>query len=315
MNEKDLRVCLRNVTKIYGGVTAISNISLDLGPGEIFGFIGPNGAGKTTTLKILATLLKPTQGTAFVDGINVVNDPDLVRSKIGYMPDTFGVYDDFRVWEYLAFFASAYKVQKSAIPGLIDLVLDLTNLSTKKDTYIESLSHGMKQRLCLARTMVHDPTVLLLDEPASGLDPRARIELRDLLKELQKLGKTVVISSHILLELSDFCTSIGIIECGNLIISGPIEALTKKYDQGRVLHIHVPSEDIESATAVLGLNPSVISVSQSRGELVLKVTGGLDEQSQLLMDLLTARVRIIRFEEPQDNLEDVFMRHTKGILG
>jgi ABC-2 type transport system ATP-binding protein len=313
MNEP-LRIDLRNITKRYDKLTAVDNLSLALGPGEIFGFIGPNGAGKTTTIKILATLLEPTTGTAFVDGINVVENPDAVRARIGYMPDTFGVYDEFKVWEYLDFFAAAYKVPKGDRPGLIDLVLDLTNLSNKKDAYVEGLSRGMKQRLCLARTMVHNPKVLLLDEPASGLDPRARIEIRDLLKELRNLGKTIIVSSHILPELADFCTSVGIIEKGKLLVSGPIDSLIGDNLGARVLEIKVPAEDKATASKVLGPLKGVRNVAE-RGEFLdVQFDGGIDAQNDLLLALITAKVRIVSFGEVQTDLEAVFMNLTRGLV-
>jgi ABC-2 type transport system ATP-binding protein len=313
MNEP-LRIDLRNITKRYDKLTAVDNLSLALGPGEIFGFIGPNGAGKTTTIKILATLLEPTTGTAFVDGINVVENPDAVRARIGYMPDTFGVYDEFKVWEYLDFFAAAYKVPKGDRPGLIDLVLDLTNLSNKKDAYVEGLSRGMKQRLCLARTMVHNPKVLLLDEPASGLDPRARIEIRDLLKELRNLGKTIIVSSHILPELADFCTSVGIIEKGKLLVSGPIDSLIGDNLGARVLEIKVPAEDKATASKVLGPLNGVRNVAE-RGEFLdVQFDGGIDAQNDLLLALITAKVRIVSFGEVQTDLEAVFMNLTRGLV-
>jgi ABC-2 type transport system ATP-binding protein len=313
MNEP-LRIDLRNITKRYDKLTAVDNLSLALGPGEIFGFIGPNGAGKTTTIKILATLLEPTTGTAFVDGINVVENPDAVRARIGYMPDTFGVYDEFKVWEYLDFFAAAYKVPKGDRPGLIDLVLDLTNLSNKKDAYVEGLSRGMKQRLCLARTMVHNPKVLLLDEPASGLDPRARIEIRDLLKELRNLGKTIIVSSHILPELADFCTSVGIIEKGKLLVSGPIDSLIGDNLGARVLEIKVPAEDKATASKVLTPLTGVRNVAE-RGEFLdVQFDGGIDAQNDLLLALINAKVRIVSFGEVQTDLEAVFMNLTRGLV-
>jgi ABC-2 type transport system ATP-binding protein len=313
MNEP-LRIDLRNITKRYDKLTAVDNLSLALGPGEIFGFIGPNGAGKTTTIKILATLLEPTTGTAFVDGINVVENPDAVRARIGYMPDTFGVYDEFKVWEYLDFFAAAYKVPKGDRPGLIDLVLDLTNLSNKKDAYVEGLSRGMKQRLCLARTMVHNPKVLLLDEPASGLDPRARIEIRDLLKELRNLGKTIIVSSHILPELADFCTSVGIIEKGKLLVSGPIDSLIGDNIGARVLEIKVPAEDKATASKVLAPLTGVRNVAE-RGEVLdVQFDGGIDAQNGLLLALINAKVRIVSFGEVQTDLEAVFMNLTRGLV-
>src|SRR6266446_4377913 len=230
---------------------AVKDLCLELEQGDIFGFIGPNGAGKTTTIKMLATLLTPTAGTAYVDGIDVVRNPEAVRAIVGYMPDFFGVYDDIKVWEYLDFFAAAYRIPKDTRPQIIDDVLTLTDLNVKKDSYVESLSRGMKQRLCLAKTLVHDPKVLLLDEPASGLDPRARIEIKELLKELKSMGKTIMISSHILPELADFCNKIGIIEQGELIVSGDVMEIMRQVTGGQMLDVRVLPEDQEKALALL----------------------------------------------------------------
>src|SRR6266849_230112 len=225
---------IRHLRKEYKDLVAVKDLNLELEQGDIFGFIGPNGAGKTTTIKMLATLLIPTAGTALVNGIDVVRHPEQIRSIVGYMPDFFGVYDDIKVWEYLDFFAAAYRVPKNKRPQIIDDVLTLTDLNVKKDSYVESLSRGMKQRLCLAKTLVHDPKVMLLDEPASGLDPRARIEIRELLKELKSMGKTIIISSHILPELADFCNKIGIIEQGELVVSGEVQAIMQQVSGARV---------------------------------------------------------------------------------
>src|SRR5919206_511038 len=243
---------IENLRKEYKNLVAVRGLSLTLDAGDIFGFIGPNGAGKTTTIKMLATLLAPTSGTARVDGIDVREDPEAVRGRIGYMPDAFGVYDDFKVWEYLDFFAAAYRIPRCDRAALIDDVLELTTLTVKKDAYVEELSRGMKQRLCLAKTLIHDPKVLLLDEPASGLDPRARIEIKELLKELKAMGKTIIVSSHILPELADFCTSVGIIERGELIVAGPIDAVMREVTGGRVLEIRVPETDRARAAQILG---------------------------------------------------------------
>src|SRR6266851_2215071 len=229
---------------------AVKDLCLELEQGDIFGFIGPNGAGKTTTIKMLATLLTPTAGTAYVNGIDVVRQPELVRAVVGYMPDFFGVYDDIKVWEYLDFFAAAYRIPKDKRPQIIDDVLTLTDLNVKKDSYVESLSRGMKQRLCLAKTLVHDPKVLLLDEPASGLDPRARIEIKELLKELKNMGKTIIISSHILPELADFCNKIGIIEQGELVVSGEVQAIMQQLSGAHVYELKV-AEDLDGAAELL----------------------------------------------------------------
>src|SRR5256714_6766974 len=233
---------IRHLRKEYRELVAVKDLNLELEPGDIFGFIGPNGAGKTTTIKMLATLLMPTAGSALVDGIDVVKYPEQVRSIVGYMPDFFGVYDDIKVWEYLDFFAAAYRIPKQKRPKVIDDVLTLTDLNVKKDAYVESLSRGMKQRLCLAKTLVHDPKVLLLDEPASGLDPRARIEIKELLKELRNMGKTIIISSHILPELADFCNKIGIIEKGEMIVSGDVNDIVRQVREHHVLEVRILDE-------------------------------------------------------------------------
>ena len=305
---------ISHLRKEYGDLVAVKNLSLTLNEGEIFGFIGPNGAGKTTTIKILATLLDPSAGSAKVDGIDVSLDPEAVRSKIGYMPDAFGVYDDFKVWEYLDFFAASYRVPKSDRPGLIDLVLDLTNLSVKKDAYVESLSRGMKQRLCLARTLVHNPKVLLLDEPASGLDPRARIEIKELLKELRNMGKTIIVSSHILPELADFCTSVGIIERGEMIVAGPIEKIMKEVLGGRVLELRVPEADRTQAMAVLRSVEHVRDVALVSETIRVDYNGTLDDQSNVLLALIQNGVRVQTFAEQDTDLEDIFLRVTKGLV-
>jgi len=239
---------LENVTKYYGDLKAVDSLSLQIQAGEIFGFIGPNGAGKTTTIKMLATLLVPTSGFIRIAGINPEEQPRAIRKMIGYMPDHFGVYPDLSVWEYLDFFGGAYKIPSYKRALYIDDVLELTDLTIKKYELVESLSRGMKQRLCLAKTLLHDPAILLLDEPASGLDPRARIEIRELLKELKKMNKTILISSHILSELSDFCTSIGIIEKGKLVVSGSIAEIEAKINYTRFYRLTTldPVEQVEA---------------------------------------------------------------------
>src|SRR5919205_133532 len=233
---------LRNFTKTYGEFVAVSNLSLKIGAGEMFGFIGPNGAGKSTTIRFLATLLRATAGEGIVNGHSVTRDPIGVRKSVGYMPDNFGVYDGMKVWEFLDFFAVAYQIPRSRRKAVIGDVLELLDLTHKRDDFVNGLSRGMKQRLCLAKTLVHDPPVLILDEPASGLDPRARLEVKALLKELQHMGKTILISSHILSELADFCTSIGIIERATLLAPGPIDAIQRQIRKNRLLKIRVQGE-------------------------------------------------------------------------
>ena len=236
-----------NFTKRYGDFVAVDNLSFAIGKGEIFGFIGPNGAGKSTTIRFLATLLRPTAGEGRVAGFSVTTEPMAVRRVIGFMPDDFGVYDGMKVWEFLDFFAVAYEIPRSYRKKIIGEVLDLLDLTHKRDDYVNGLSKGMKQRLCLAKTLVHDPPVLILDEPASGLDPRARLEMKALLNELKQMGKTILISSHILSELADFCTSIGIIERGKMLAAGNIQEIQARIRSHRVLKVRVLDETTDRA--------------------------------------------------------------------
>jgi len=320
---------------------ALKDLCLELDQGDIFGFIGPNGAGKTTTIKMLATLLIPTAGTASINGIDVVRNPEQIRSIVGYMPDFFGVYDDIKVWEYLDFFAAAYRLPKSKRPSVIDDVLTLTDLNEKKDSYVESLSRGMKQRLCLAKTLVHDPKVMLLDEPASGLDPRARIEIRELLKELQSMGKTIIVSSHILPEMEEFCNKIGIIEQGELIVAGDVNTIARQVRGQHTIDISIVDE-LERAHAILSGMTDVIrevkitsgrrrgldgesTATEAPSQLLQRVeqssrggmiqigyVGEIDEEYRVLQSLVQAGVKVKAFFTPETDLEDVFLRVTKG---
>jgi len=304
---------LRGLRKEFRNVVAVKNLTLTIDEGDIFGFIGPNGAGKTTTIKMIATLLKPTAGQAFVNGIDVNRYPEEVRAIIGYMPDFFGVYDDVKVWEYLDFFAAAYKIPRERRPQVIDEVLELTDLGGKKESFVEELSRGMKQRLCLAKTLVHDPKLLLLDEPASGLDPRARIEIRELLKELRSLGKTIFISSHILSELADFCNKVGIIEAGELITSGSVDEIMRQVGMERVIDLEVTG-GIEKAEAVLREFPTVQKVEVRNDRISIDFGGELDQIADILHALLDHGVRVVTAQERASNLEDIFMRVTKGTV-
>lgn len=308
-------VDIQNLRKEYSNnLVAVKGLSLFLDRGDIFGFIGPNGAGKTTTIKMLATLLRPTSGRAFIDGIDVTREPERVRGIIGYMPDNFGVYDDIKVWEYLDFFAAAYKIPRDKRPRIIDDVLELTDLTVKKDSYVEELSRGMKQRLCLAKTLVHDPQVLLLDEPASGLDPRARIEIKELLKELKNMGKTIIISSHILPELSDFCNKIGIIEQGELIVSGDVGEIMRQVTGGQVLDLRVVPDDTDKAVAILNGLPGVRGSRVVDQDLKVDYVGEPDHTHEVLTALVAGGVRVRAFSEEQTDLEDIFMRVTRGVV-
>jgi ABC-2 type transport system ATP-binding protein len=306
---------IRGLKKVYKTLTAVNELNLTINEGDIFGFIGPNGAGKTTTIKMLATLIKPTEGSATVGGYDILTQSSDVKRVIGYMPDYFGVYDEMKVWEYLDFFGAAYKIEKSRRAQIIDDVLHLTDLIGKKDDYIEALSRGMKQRLCLAKTLVHDPKVLLLDEPASGLDPRARIEMRELLKELRKMGKTILISSHILTELADFCNTIGIIEQGNLLASGDVKEIMKELSAGAAIVEVKVKEDHERAVAALTERPEVIRVEMN-GEL-LEVhlhEEAMADTSFLLETLVGAGIKVASVKEREVDLEDIFMKITKGAV-
>ena len=304
---------IEHLSKEYKGLTAVKDLSLNLEAGDIFGFIGPNGAGKTTTIKMLATLLKPTSGKARIDGIDVVEHPEAVRGRIGYMPAFFGIYDDMRVWEYLDFFAGAYRLPKAQRPRIISDVLNLTDLEGKKDSYVEELSTGMKQRLCLAKTLIHDPKVLLLDEPASGLDPRARIEIKELFKELKAMGKTIIISSHILPELADFCNKVGIIERGEMLVSGDVQDIMDQVTGGRTLEIRLLGE-WEPAAALLADAAGVRAVRPVDSHLAVDFSGSPEEQAALNALLIGHGHRVLAFTEQAMDLEDIFMKVTKGLV-
>jgi ABC-2 type transport system ATP-binding protein len=306
-----------DLRKVYGGLVAVEGITLSLEAGDIFGFIGPNGAGKTTTIKMLATLLQPTSGTATIDGIDVVTYPREIRPLIGYMPDAFGVYDDVKVWEYLDFFAAAYNIQRDERTATVDRVLELTDLTEKRDAFVQTLSRGMQQRLCLAKCLVHDPKVLLLDEPASGLDPRARIDIKRLITRLGEMGKTIIVSSHILPELSDFCNRVGIMERSRLLISGDVETIVRQLQPTRQLII-TPMGGVTAVPALraaLEGRPNVEKVTvenRDDGTLLVAFTGGFEEQAELLADLILSGQRLCSFSETAMDLEDVFMRVTTG---
>lgn len=302
---------VKNLRKEYGELVAVQGISFQLVPGDVFGFIGPNGAGKTTTIKMLATLLEPTSGTATLNDIDIVKNPEEVRPLLGYMPDFFGLYEGITVREYLEFFAAAYRIPKSQRESVIENVLALTDLTVKKDAYVETLSRGMQQRLCLAKSLVHDPLLLLLDEPASGLDPRARIEIKELIRELGAMGKIVLVSSHILPELADFCNKIGVIEKGELLVWGAVDEIVKQLQATRVLEIR-PVGELSPLAQRLERESHVLGVEFRDKSLLVHFSGGLEEQADLLTALIHDGYRIAGFREESLDLEDVFMRITKG---
>ena len=305
---------VRNFTKRYGDFVAVDDLSFSIGEGEIFGFIGPNGAGKSTTIRFLATLLRPTSGDGWVRGHSVVTEPMAVRRVIGFMPDDFGVYDGMKVWEFLDFFAVAYEIPRSHRKQIIGQVLELLDLTHKRDDYVNGLSKGMKQRLCLAKTLVHDPPVLILDEPASGLDPRARLEMKALLTELKGMGKTILVSSHILSELADFCTSIGIIERGRLLAAGGIQDIQRQLRTHRVLKVRVLDTTTDRAASLLRDDEGVRAVESYDHTLTCEFEGHEDDLARLLGRLIASGVAVHSFAEEELSLEEVFMRITKGIV-
>lgn len=300
-----------NLSKSYGSFEALKSVNLSIDKGTVFGFVGPNGAGKSTTMAILATLLLPTGGTARVGGYEVTESPHEVRKRIGYMPDFFGVYDQFKTTEYLHFYGASYGIPRSERDKLIPQLLELVNLSDKKDAYVDSLSRGMKQRLCLARCLVHDPEVLILDEPASGLDPRARIEMREILKELKLMGKTIIISSHILPELAEMVDEIGVIEHGEIIAQGKVSEIQNRLRVKRVLQIRLLDRTEELAQQLRD-EAYVSQVLTDEKGVHVHFSGGDSEQSGLLAKIMASGYPVVSFQEAQSNLEDVFLEITKG---
>jgi len=305
-------VC-RGLSKNYAGQQALKDLNLELEAGDAFGFIGPNGAGKTTTIRILATLQEPSEGDAWVGGHSVTSNPEGVREVLGYMPDQFGLYEGMRCWEYLEFYAAAYRVARKRWAALIDEVLELTDLLPKKQAFVETLSTGMRQRLCLAKTLLHDPKVLVLDEPASGLDPRARIELKLLLRELSRMGKTLLVSSHILPELADFCNKVGIIEQGRLLASGPVQSILAQASANRYrLRIRVLNRAQEARAVVEKLlDPE--DVEEEENSLVVSTTRDFEVQADLLERLVREGYRPVEFAQLKVDLEQVFLEVTQGL--
>ena len=308
----------RGLVKRYGDELAVAGVDLRVGPGEIYGLVGPNGAGKTTTMKILATLMAPTAGEAYVTGIPIAADPIEVRRRIGYMPDFYGVYDDLKVWEYLDFFARCYGVSANRRARMIGELLEIVALGDKRDAYVESLSRGMRQRLCLAHTLVHDPALLILDEPASGLDPRARVEMREILRELRSMGKTILVSSHILPELGEMCTGVAIIDRGRLLRSGTIAEIEASLRAMAVLRIELLGDEgaVDAAVAWLGTEPHVTDVQRiDAGEhlarrLDVSFDAPHDAQADLLRRMVEAGHRVVGFSQATTDLEEIFLKVT-----
>ncbi len=316
-----------NLTKKYGDLVALNNLNLAINEGDCYGFIGPNGAGKTTTIKILATLLKPSSGQANVAGLTIGYQNRMIRPLIGYVPDELGQYEDMVVTEYLEFFAAAYNIHGPQRRKVVGDVLELTDLKDKATAEVNSLSRGMRQRLSVARVLLHDPKVLLMDEPASGLDPRARIEMRELLKELRRMGKTILISSHILPELAELCNVVGVIERGHLLFSGGVDEILRRARLGHVLHIGV-ADRLEPAGQLLAKLPGVKKVALANDEspgaarngaaprllhVTYEETPGFSP-SDIPNMLVNSGFRITKFTEEPVNLETAFMRLTKGLV-
>lgn len=304
---------INGLTKKYGQFTALDNLNLTLNEGTVFGFVGANGAGKSTTFLILSTLLQPTSGDVLIDGISVRQKPAEIRKLIGYMPDFFGVYDQLKADEYLDFYGASYGIPEEERKKLIPQLLELVNLSHKRYSYVDLLSRGMKQRLCLARSLIHDPKVLILDEPASGLDPRARIEMRDILKTLKNMGKTIMISSHILPELAEMCDEIGVIDNGRLIAHGSVAEIQKKLQGEKEITVRLIGNTSESI-AFFEEQPYVTSIEKlENGDgISFKYRGTEEEQVHMLKKAMLANIPIVSFMEHVTNLEDVFMEITKG---
>jgi ABC-2 type transport system ATP-binding protein len=302
-------IAVQDVSKIYGRRSALDHVSFEVPEREIFGFVGPNGAGKTTTLRILAALLEPTEGKAFIAGSDVSKHRDKVHMRVGYMPDFFGVYDQLTVAEYLDFYASCYRQPKQRRQKIVEDLLALVGMTDRRNQLVDTLSRGLKQRVCLARALVHDPSVLLLDEPASGLDPRARVEMREILKELQGMGKTIIISSHILPELTELCTMIGIIDRGRMRATGPVRDVIAQLTSGKRLRVKVLDEK-DAAIEVLAPLASVRHVESVNGTIEAEYDGDESTASDILSALVEAGVRVSSFAPVDGGLEDAFLRAT-----
>lgn len=303
---------IQNFSKRYQSFFAVKQLNLTIEKGDIFGFIGPNGAGKTTTIRFLATLLKPSAGRALINGYDVTSQVMKVRHSIGYMPDNFGLYDGMKVWEFLDFFALAYKMPKKRRLNVIEDVLSLVDLTEKRNSLVNGLSRGMKQRLCLAKTLLHDPPVLILDEPASGLDPRARVEMKELLKELQRMGKTILISSHILSELAECCNKVGIMERGTLLAAGPIENILKTVQEHRIVELTILDQS-EAIQDFLKKESHVSTILTPEPSQICFTFSGEDSHlAELHRKLILQMFPILWFKEKEISLEEVFLKITKG---
>lgn len=301
---------ITNLVKRYGNFYALNNMNLSIPKGELFGFVGPNGAGKTTTMKIICGLLRADSGKVIVDGIDARRHINQVKDKIGYMPDFFGTYDNLRAIEYLEFYASIYGINGLEARSLCLELLELVNLSDKADAYVDGLSRGMKQRLCLARCLVHNPELLILDEPASGLDPRARYEMKGILRNLCDMGKTILISSHILPELAEMCTSIGIVQKGEMVVNGSVEEIMSNFNTGNPIKLKF-AYNMEDAITVLKEEPKVESISYLENSIAIGFGGSAEEEAMLLAKIIKSGAGVSYFAREEGNLESLFMEITK----
>ena len=308
---------IENLTKQYGKFLALDHLNLHIDKGEIYGFVGPNGAGKTTTMRIVCGLLKATGGSVIVDGIDAIRQPDDIKRKVGYVPDFFGVYDNLKVMEYMEFYGSMYGMERREIADISEGLLELVNLSDKKDAFVDALSRGMKQRLCVARALIHNPDLLVLDEPNSGLDPRARFEMKEVLKNLRSMGKTILISSHILPELSELCTSVGIMEHGRLVTSGKVDEIIDASQGNQPIHMKVVYVETEEpldqyVATVLKEQPFVEKVSFTDDEVLIHFRGDDLEAARLLNKLFDHHIMVSHYYREKENLESLFLEITGG---
>ncbi|MDP4145364.1 MAG: ABC transporter ATP-binding protein [Bacillota bacterium] len=301
---------IKDLYKSYGKFTAVNGLNLEIKKGEIFGFIGPNGAGKTTTMRIMAGLLSADSGEVYIDGVSAINDHKKLKEKIGYMPDFFGVYDNLKAIEYMEFYASIYGILGNEATKLCLDLLELVNLREKAEAYVDGLSRGMKQRLCLARSLVHNPELLILDEPASGMDPRARYEMKGILKNLKDMGKTIIVSSHILPELAEICSEIGIIQKGRMVVNGSVNDIMNGMNYAHPIKIKVMNK-IEEALTVIKEMPSLGKASVNDNTITVGFNGDETELSKILQTLVINKIPVISFSQEAGNLEEVFMSITE----
>jgi len=302
---------IKHLFKDYGKFRAVNDLNLIIPDGSIFGLVGPNGAGKTTTMSIMSGLLTATAGNILIEGIDVIYNPMALREKIGFMPDFFGVYDNLKVWEYMDFFEGAYGIAYSERKELTANLLEIVDLGSKLDEYVDTLSRGMKQRLCLARCLVHDPDVLILDEPASGLDPRARVELKEILKQLRQMGKTIIISSHILSELSEMCSEVGIINYGRVVAAGNINDIMRSMRRKRAVYIKPLAMD-ERIVRLLEQMPAVIEILENTSDIEIQFDGEDEDLAEIIRKIIGEGISLLGFREKEGNLEEVFMELTGG---